>query len=71
MIGWVSPFTTKKAKKPNAICNKCELLGLNKSQVYDYKRRFKITLEQALEVAYSKKVKKITEAKREYITKRV
>ena len=28
------------------------------TQVYDYKRRFKITLEQALEVAYSRKLKK-------------
>ena len=61
-IDWVGkPIHNKKGQKnPNAICNKCELLGLNKSQVYDYKRRFKITLEQALEVAYSKKLKKIT-----------
>ena len=61
-IDWVGkPIYNKKGQKnPNAICNKCELLGLNKSQVYDYKRRFKITLEQALEVTYSKKLKKIT-----------
>ena len=55
LIGWIKKTDSQqKAKNPNAICNKCELLGINKVQVYDFKRRFKITLEQALEVAHPK-----------------
>ena len=60
-INWIGkPVHNEKGQKnPNAICNKCELLGLNKSQVYDFKRRLGVTLDEALEIAYAKKLKKI------------
>ena len=54
-IEWIG----KDQKNPNAIRNKCELFGLNKSQVYDAKRRFNVTLDEALEITYSRKLKKI------------
>ena len=54
-IDWVGKpvHNAKGQRDPNAISNKCELLGLNKSQVYDIKRRFKVTSDEALEIAYS------------------
>lgn len=60
-IEWVGKpvHNAKGQRDPNAICNKCELLGLNKSQVYDIKKRYKVTLDDALEIAYSKKLKKV------------
>lgn len=60
-IDWIGkPVHNEKGQRnPNAIRNKCELLGLNKSKVYDIKRRYNVTLDDALEIAYSKKLKKI------------
>lgn len=60
-IEWIGKpvHNAKGQRDPNAIRNKCELLGLNKSKVYDIKRRYNVTLDDALEIAYSKKLKKI------------
>jgi len=60
-IDWLGKpcHNAKGQRDPNAIKNKCELLGLNKSQVYEIKRRYKVTLDEALEIAYSKKLKKL------------
>lgn len=60
-IEWIGKpiHNAKGQRNPNAIRNKCELFGLNKTQVYDAKRRLNVTLDEALEIAYSRKLKKI------------
>ena len=60
-IEWIGKpvHNAKGQRNPNAVKNKCELLGINKSKVYDTKRRYKVTLDEALEIEYSKKLKKV------------
>ena len=60
-IDWVGkPIHNKKGQKnPNAIRNKCILLGVSKSNVYRIKRTYNLTSDQALEIAYTRKLKKI------------
>jgi hypothetical protein len=54
-IDWIG----KDQKNPNAIRNKCILLGVSKSNVYRIKRTYNLTSDQALEIAYTRKLKKI------------
>ena len=54
-IDWIE----RDQKNPNAIRNKCILLGVSKSNVYRIKRTYNLTSDQALEIAYTRKLKKI------------
>lgn len=71
ILGVSAPFVSQKVKEygidwigkdqktPNAIRNKCILLGVSRSSVYRIKRTYNLTSYQALEIAYTRKLKKI------------